>query len=101
MSFTGEIAAGMLKGFHDCDYGGCNIKTFDLPLMQAEFLRAGFKWSYEDANIIDCYRMWQLGEPRTLSDAVKKFLEALPRGAPLSLLTAEVRTWIEKQGLSW
>lgn len=32
-------------------------------------------------------------------DAVKKFLDALPQGgAPLSLLTEEVRTWITTQG---
>lgn len=31
--------------------------------------------------------------------SVRKFLEALPAGAPLALLTAEVRDWIEKQGL--
>jgi hypothetical protein len=32
-------------------------------------------------------------------DAVKKFLDALPQGgAPLSLLTDEVRAWITGQG---
>lgn len=32
--------------------------------------------------------------------SVRKFLEALPKGAPLSMLNDEVREWIEKQGLS-
>jgi hypothetical protein len=32
--------------------------------------------------------------------SVRAFLEALPKGAPLSLLTAEVRQWIEEKGLT-
>jgi hypothetical protein len=32
--------------------------------------------------------------------SVRKFLEALPAGAPLALLTAEVRDWIDQRGLA-
>lgn len=32
--------------------------------------------------------------------SVRKFLEALPTGAPLTLLTAEVRDWIDQKGLA-
>lgn len=32
--------------------------------------------------------------------SVRKFLEALPAGAPLALLTDEVRGWIEQKGLT-
>jgi hypothetical protein len=32
--------------------------------------------------------------------SVRAFLEALPKGAPLSLLTAEVRQWITEKGLT-
>jgi hypothetical protein len=32
--------------------------------------------------------------------SVRAFLEALPKGAPLSLLTAEVRQWIKEKGLT-
>lgn len=32
--------------------------------------------------------------------SVRKFLEALPSGAPLTLLTAEVRDWIDQKGLA-
>jgi hypothetical protein len=31
--------------------------------------------------------------------SVRKFLKALPAGAPLALLTAEVRDWIDQKGL--
>lgn len=33
-------------------------------------------------------------------DSVRTFLEALPKGAPLNLLTDEVRAWIDKHGLA-
>ena len=32
--------------------------------------------------------------------SVRKFLEALPAGAPLALLTDEVREWIEREGVT-
>lgn len=37
---------------------------------------------------------------RNVPASVRKFLEALPNGAPLTLLTAEVRDWIDEQGLA-
>lgn len=69
-----DLAPGLLKGFHDCDYGGCSIRGFDLPLMKHEFERAGYVWSYDDARIIDILRQWQHIDPRSLSDAHARFL---------------------------
>jgi DNA polymerase-3 subunit epsilon len=81
-----ELAPSLMKGFVDCDYGGFNIKTFDLPLFVAEFTRAGYPtWSYEGAGIIDGYRLWQLGSPRTLTDAVEEFLQRKHEGAHTAL----------------
>lgn len=77
----GDLAPGLLKGFVNCDYGGKNIRGFDLPLMRAEFERHGHTWSYDDARIIDIHRMWQFIDPRTLSDAVRRFLHEEMEGA--------------------
>lgn len=67
-----QIAANLAKGFNGADYGGYNVK-FDLRVLGGEFARAGVPWSYTEARIIDPLRIWQTQEPRTLTDAVRKF----------------------------
>lgn len=82
----GELAPHLLRGFKaGTDYAGYNLRTFDLPLMQAEFERAGHAWSYEDARILDGLRLWQLGRRRTLTDAVREFLGEEHEGAHRAL----------------
>ena len=70
-----QLAENLYSGLRDCDFCGYNILIFDLPLLVEEFKRAGFVWSYDDARIIDGYRLWQLAEGRTLSHAVKRWLD--------------------------
>lgn len=67
-----QIAASLVKGFCNCDYAGYNVK-FDLRVLQGEMNRAGIKWGYADAHLVDGLRLWQVAEPRTLTDGVKKF----------------------------
>lgn len=69
-----QIAPSLLLGFRDCDYGGYNVKAYDLPLLAAEFARAGHPWSYADAKIIDVMRLWDVLERRSLIRAVERFL---------------------------
>lgn len=90
-----DLAPSLLRGFiTGTDYGGFNIKSFDLPLMQAEFTRAGYpQWDYSTARILDGFRLWQLGEARTLTDAVARFLKRTHEGAHGS--AADVRATIE------
>jgi DNA polymerase-3 subunit epsilon len=77
-----QLAESLLRGFQACDYAGYGIKNFDLPLMAAEFTRTGHpQWSYDDARILDGLRIWQLGVPRSLSDAVEQFLSRKHEGA--------------------
>lgn len=76
-----QIATNLLLGFNDCDFAGFNLKRFDLPLMMTEFGRCGHSWSYANAKIVDGFRLWQLGEARTLSDAAEYFLGRRPDGA--------------------
>jgi DNA polymerase-3 subunit epsilon len=70
-----DIAENLLRGFTGTDFGGYNVKRFDLPLMVAEFSRAGHVWGYDGAKVLDGFRLWQIGEKRTLSDASERFLK--------------------------
>ena len=75
-----DIAPGLLKGFRDCDYAGYNVK-FDLRVLSGEMKRAGVEWSYADAHLVDGLRLWQVSEPRSLGDAVRRFLHREPSEA--------------------
>lgn len=92
--FFSQMADNFLIGFSHTDFAGFNVKRFDLPLMKAEFARNGKEWSYDDAHILDGFRIWQLGEGRSLSDAVEAFLQRKHEGAHRALddvqATAEV-----------
>jgi DNA polymerase-3 subunit epsilon len=85
-----ELADSFLRGFSGCDFGGYNLKTFDLPLVQEEFQRAGITWSYAEARVLDGFRLWQIGRKRTLSDASEEFLGEAHDGAHRAL--DDVRT---------
>lgn len=67
----------LAKNLHDsltnCDFCGKNIKRFDLPMLREEFNRAGYDWDYEGAALIEVERLWQLAEPRRLSDAAVRW----------------------------
>jgi DNA polymerase-3 subunit epsilon len=77
----GDLADNLLIGFSNTDLGGYNIKRYDVPLMAAEFARNGRTWDYSSALLLDGLRIWQLGEGRSLSDAVESFLGRKHQGA--------------------
>lgn len=83
-----DLAENLLLGFNDCDFCGYNIR-FDLRAIHAEMLRAGKTWSYENARLIDALRIWQVGKPRTLSDAVREFCGREPTDAHRALADTE------------
>lgn len=68
-----KLAANLLAGLTGCDFAGYNVLSFDLPMLREEFTRAGLDWSYEDAAVIDGFRLWQVAEGRTLTDAVNRW----------------------------
>lgn len=87
------LAPHLLKGFvQDTDYGGYNVKSFDLPMIQAEFQRNGVTWDYDASHIIDVFRVWQLLEKRSLSDAAERWLGEQHQGAHDAL--ADIRITI-------
>lgn len=69
-----DIAAKLLAGFSNADFGGYHVR-YDLRVLAEEFARRSMEFDYSTAVIIDSLRVWQVLEPRTLSDAVAYFLK--------------------------
>ncbi len=66
-----QLARYLVKGFHDCDYGGQNVR-FDLRMLDAEMRRANVSWSYAGARIIDSNRLEAIADPRDLGSMHEK-----------------------------
>lgn len=75
-----HIADRLYTGFKDADFSGYNVR-YDLKVAAAEFQRCGIQFDYSKAAIVDIKRLWQLLEPRTLSDAVEYFAKRKLVGA--------------------
>ena len=60
--------AGFLEG---CDLAGFNVGRFDIPLLEAEFRRAGVEFSMEGRRIVDAQGIFHHYEPRDLAAAVR------------------------------
>jgi len=58
-----------------CDLAGFNIRRFDLPLLLAEFRRAGVPFDPATRRIIDVQMIFHRQEPRDLSAAARFYLE--------------------------
>lgn len=67
-----QLAPKLAAGFSDVDFAGKNLARFDLPILGAEFARAGVAWSVRGARIIDLDKLEQLAEPRNLRDLYKR-----------------------------
>ena len=66
--------ARSLKGLlDDCDIGGFGVKRFDLPILEAEFKRAGVEFSRPGRRILDALEIFHKLEPRDLSAAYRKY----------------------------
>lgn len=66
--------ASSLQHFLDgCDIGGFSVKRFDLPLLEAEFRRAGVEFSCQGRRILDAQVIYHKLEPRNLAAAYRKY----------------------------
>lgn len=54
----------------DVDLCGYNLRAFDLPILRAEFARAGVEWPCPHARVVDALVIYRDREPRTLDRAV-------------------------------
>ncbi len=66
-------AAELLEFFSDADLGGFGVSRLDIPLIEAEFRRAGVEFSRRGRRIVDAQILFHMLEPRDLSAAFKKY----------------------------
>jgi len=64
-----KIARSLFDLLQDCDFAGFGVRRFDLPLLAAEFKRAGLEFDYKTRHVIDGKDIFHYKEPRTLSAA--------------------------------
>ena len=58
---------------NDCDIGGFNVIKFDLPCLEAEFMRANVEFSRSDRNLVDSMVIFHQRERRDLEAAYRKY----------------------------
>ena len=64
-----QVAKSLFDLFEGCDFAGFGVRRFDMPLLAAEFRRAGLVFEYQSRNVIDGKDIFHLKEPRTLTAA--------------------------------
>ncbi|NLE94349.1 MAG: 3'-5' exonuclease [Dehalococcoidia bacterium] len=57
----------------DADLGGFGISRLDIPLLEAEFRRAGVEFSRRGRRIVDAQILFHMLEPRDLAAAYRKY----------------------------
>ncbi|MGH7724876.1 MAG: 3'-5' exonuclease [Candidatus Eiseniibacteriota bacterium] len=62
-------ARSLFEQFEGCDFAGFGVRRYDLPLLQAEFKRAGFTFELAGRHCVDGKEIFHAKEPRTLSAA--------------------------------
>jgi DNA polymerase-3 subunit epsilon len=70
-----HLAKGLAIFLKDADLAGFGIGRFDIPLLAAEFQRAGVEFSIEGRHIVDVQRIFHRQEPRDLSAACRFYLD--------------------------
>ncbi|MBF2068024.1 MAG: 3'-5' exonuclease [Calothrix sp. C42_A2020_038] len=68
-----DIAANLAQYINDSDFAGFNSNKFDIPLLMAEFSRAGIDFNLEGRKFIDVLTIFHKMEPRTLKAAYKLY----------------------------
>lgn len=66
-----ELAPKLLAFIGDADLGGFNAAKFDIPMLAAEFKRAGVEFQTKGRRVLDAFTIFQRKEPRNLSAAYK------------------------------
>jgi DNA polymerase-3 subunit epsilon len=66
-------AADLQRFIGDADLGGFGVSRLDIPLLEAEFRRAGVDFSRRGRRIVDAQILFHMLEPRDLAAAYKKY----------------------------
>lgn len=75
------LSSRVLDFIAGCDIAGYNILSFDAPLLNNEFIRAGVVWDYTGVNFVDACVIARRKEPRDLTWARKFYCGAEHEGA--------------------
>lgn len=67
-----QYARAMRAWFYDCDLAGFNSDNFDIPLLSAEFERAGANGIDWKPTLFDVMKLYRNLFPNTLSDVYKR-----------------------------
>ena len=67
-------ARSLARLLDPCDLAGFNLRSFDVPMLLAEFQRAGVPFDIEARRIIDVQLIFHREEPRDLSAAARFYL---------------------------
>ena len=70
--FFKQYAQAVRNWFDRCDLAGFNSDNFDIPLLSAEFERAGLEGINWNPNLLDIMKLYRLLYPNTLSDVYKR-----------------------------
>jgi DNA polymerase-3 subunit epsilon len=68
------IAPSLFEYLKDCDLGGYNIISFDVPLLAEEFLRSGFDFPANGVRFLDACTIFKKKFPRTLAGAYSYYI---------------------------
>lgn len=67
-------ARALARLLDGCDLAGFNIRRFDLPMLEAEFARAGVEFEVRGRRLIDMQTIFHREEPRDLTAAARYYL---------------------------
>lgn len=69
-----ELAPAILEYINGCDLAGYNSNHFDVPMLQEELLRNGFKVDLrKEHHFVDAFVIFQKHTPRTLTAAYRHY----------------------------
>lgn len=80
-----QLAPSLVRAFRGCDIAGYNVARYDMAVLKAEFGRAGISTELKSdepaPRILDGFKLWQITDPRTLTDYVRVMLGETHEGA--------------------
>ena len=83
-------ARSLARQLDSCDLAGFNLRRFDLPMLLAEFRRAGVTFDVRGRRLLDAQVIFHREEPRDLSAAARFYLDREHRDAHSAL--GDIRT---------
>lgn len=84
-----DLAPRILRFVGEADFGGFGISRFDIPMLAAEFKRAGCVFSLDGRRVVDALQIYHKMEPRNLSAAYRFYCGKPLEGAHRAKADAE------------